>query len=72
MKLIKSFFSEIWSLFVDDPLFALVLAVWVVAVRMLLPVIPKFAAGPVLFAGFAVMLVAFAYRQAANKKNPSS
>jgi hypothetical protein len=51
------------SFFVDDPLFAGLLVLWTATMRALRPTISAPLEGPVLFAGFAALLVVFAYRQ---------
>lgn len=68
MKFLRSAIDEIWSLFVDDPWFALSLALWAVVVRLISSTLGHAYAGPTLFGGFAVSLVAFTYRQASRVK----
>ena len=64
MKFLKNAAQEILSLFVDDPLFALLVIVWAAATFLTRHMVPGRWQGPMLFAGFAVLLVGFSYRQA--------
>lgn len=70
MKFLKSAVAEIVSLFVDDPWFAGLIVLWAVAVRFGHGVLPRSASGPVLFAGFAAILIVFTTRRAAGSRRP--
>jgi len=63
LNILKSAWEEIWGLFVDDPIFAGAIVVWVLVIKLIAHVLPTFAA-PILFGGLAVILVALTYRQA--------
>lgn len=64
MNILKSAVEEVWGLFVDDPIFAGAIIVWVVAIKLLVGLLPHVMAGPVLFAGLVAILVSLTYRQA--------
>jgi hypothetical protein len=68
MKFLKNAVDELWSLFVDDPVFVGLITAWILAVYFARPLLPRSIAGPILFAGFALLLIAFAYRQAVRKR----
>lgn len=60
MKLIITALQEVYGLFVEDGSYALGILVWVIAAVLLLPKTPAGAAvwsGPLLFLGFALLLV---------------
>ena len=58
MRWLRSIAREILGLFVDDGSFALAIVIWLLLVVMLLPraVASASWAGPVLFAGLAIIL----------------
>jgi hypothetical protein len=64
MNILKHAIEEVWGLFVDDPIFAASIIIWVVVIKLLLGKHPHVIAGPVLFVGLVVVLVSLTYRQA--------
>lgn len=66
MRWVKTIFSEVFGLFVDDGNFALAIVVWLSVVWLLLPRIdlPAAAKGTILFIGLAVILTESALRRA--------
>jgi len=66
MLWLRSVLTEIWGLFVDDGSFALAILVWLAACWLVLPRfgVPPEAKGPILFAGFAIVMVESALRRA--------
>ena len=64
MNIIKHAIEEVWGLFVDDPIFAAAIIVWVVVIKLLVGVMPHVMAAPTLFIGLVVVLVGLTYRQA--------
>jgi hypothetical protein len=58
MRWLKSIAREVLGLFVDDGSFALAIVTWLLLVVVLLPLVVASAswAGPVLFAGLAIIL----------------
>jgi hypothetical protein len=57
MQWLRSMAREIWGLFVDDGSFAGAILAWLVVAVLVLPRIGSRWAGPVWFAGLAVILV---------------
>ena len=64
MNILKHAFEEVWGLFVDDPIFAAAILVWVVVIKLLVGRLPHVMSGPVLFVGLVIVLVSLTYRQA--------
>ena len=64
MKFIKNALEEIYSLFIDDPVFVGLLRGWMTVVYVARKSMPPSIAGPSLFGGFAILLVAFCFRKA--------
>lgn len=64
MNILKHAAEEVWGLFVDDPMFAAAIVLWVLVVKLLVGLLPHAMAGLVLFAGLVVILVSLTYRQA--------
>lgn len=64
MNILKHAAEEVWGLFVDDPIFAAAIIVWVVVIKLLTGVLPHVMAGLALFVGLVVILVGLTYRQA--------
>ena len=58
MRWIAPIAREVFSLFVDDGMFALAIILWLAVTALVLPLIPLPSAwhGPVLFAGLAIIL----------------
>jgi hypothetical protein len=66
MTWIRTIFTELLRLFVDDWGYALSILLWVAAVWLLLPYLPlpMTARGPIMFAGLAVILLESVVRRA--------
>lgn len=66
MVWLRTVFRELYGLFVDDGSFALAVVVWLVAAWFVLTQLDPRAlwAGPLLFAGLAVILVESVWRRA--------
>lgn len=62
--LLRGIRDELWSLFVDDAVFAGAILLWALAAGLGLPRLglPAWLPGPLLFAGLAGILVAGAWR----------
>ena len=63
MRWLRTIATEIWGLFVDDLGLAVASLVWIAVVWLGAPWLGP-AAGPALFAGLAVILLASALRRA--------
>lgn len=70
MKWVNNIFREIFGLFVDDGSFALAILLWLILMRWLTSrsLIESAAAGVVLFAGLALILIESALRYARRKR----
>ncbi len=66
MQWLKTIAAETLGLFVDDSAFAVAILVWLIIAGVALPHlgIPPAAKGPILFAGFALILIESAARRA--------
>jgi hypothetical protein len=64
VKVIKNALAELYSMFVDDPLFVALVLVWIAVCYVARHTLPRSIVGPALFSGFAILLAAFCYRQA--------
>jgi hypothetical protein len=67
MPWIKIFVGEILGLFVDDGRFALSIVIWLAVAWLMVSYAAQTignASGPILFVGFAVILLESAWRQA--------
>ncbi|MFT4063970.1 hypothetical protein [Paraburkholderia sp.] len=65
MQWLRTVLGELWGLFVDDSTFALAIVIWLIACRVVSPLVslPEAARGPILFAGLAVILAESALRR---------
>jgi len=64
MSAIRIGLKKIYGLFIDDLGFALAIAAWIVVSLLVLRFLDASARGPVLFAGFALILIASVQRAA--------
>jgi hypothetical protein len=64
LNILKSAWEEVWGLFVDDPIFAGAIVVWILVTKLTIHALPSPAAAPILFGGLVIILVALTYRQA--------
>ena len=64
VAILRGMGAEVWSVFVDDGLFAGAILSWALLAGVVLPQCspPRWLPGPLLFAGLAVILVAGAWR----------
>ena len=64
MRWLTSIAREVWGLFVDDGSFAAAIVVWLALAVVVLPRVVARWAGPVWFAGLAVILIESVLRAA--------
>jgi hypothetical protein len=64
LNILKSAWEEIWGLFVDDPIFAGAIVLWVLVIKLTIHALPSAATAPILFGGLVIILIALTYRQA--------
>ena len=69
MRWLKSIWSELIGLFVDDGSFALSMLIWLIACGLVLPRLglPSFLPPMILFAGLVVILARSAIRRAGSQ-----
>ncbi len=64
MSAIRIGLKKLYGLFIDDLGFALAIAAWIVISLLVVHVLDASVRGPVLFAGFALILIASVQRAA--------
>jgi hypothetical protein len=64
VKVIKKALSELYSMFVDDPLLVTLVLAWIAIGYIGRHAVPTNIAGPILFAGLAILLALSTLRQA--------
>ena len=71
MQWLRTVFTEIFSLFVDDGSFAIAILTWLVAAGSVFAYvnIPAGVKGPILFAGLAAILMESATRRARSRND---